>query len=70
VIEIQNALISRGYLQSPPSGVYDDDTVAAMKRFQQSESLDTTGYPTAHALNRLGLPPSPEPRSSGNPEQR
>jgi peptidoglycan hydrolase-like protein with peptidoglycan-binding domain len=65
VVEIQNALISRGYLQGPPSGAYDGNTVAAMKKFQQAESLDATGYPTARVLNRLGLPPGPGSQPPG-----
>jgi|FLYL01.1.fsa_nt_gi peptidoglycan hydrolase-like protein with peptidoglycan-binding domain len=64
VLEIQNALIARGYLEGPPSGVYDAETVSAMKRFQQAENLDVTGYPTAHALRRLGLSPGPNGSAS------
>lgn len=64
VLEIQNALIARGYLEGPPSGVYDAETVSAMKRFQQAENLDVTGYPTAHALRRLGLRPGPNGSAS------
>lgn len=59
VLEIQNALIARGHLEGPPSGVYDAETVAAMKRFQHAENLEVTGYPTAQALRRLGLSPGP-----------
>lgn len=59
VLEIQNALIARGHLDGSPSGVYDSETVAAMKRFQQAENLEVTGYPTAQALHRLGLSPGP-----------
>jgi peptidoglycan hydrolase-like protein with peptidoglycan-binding domain len=66
VIEIQNALITRGYLQGVASGVYDDATVAAMKRFQGAENIDVTGYPTAQALRRLGLTPGPDAKSPGN----
>lgn len=64
VLEIQNALIARGYLEGPPSGVYDAETVNAMKRFQQAENLDITGYPTALALRRLGLKPGPNGSAS------
>lgn|GEM_PF-1053619 len=58
VREIQLALIERGFLEGPPTGVYDARTVEAMKRFQEAEGIEVTGYPTAHALYRLGLHPA------------
>ncbi len=64
VREIQLALIERGFLEGPPTGVYDAQTVEAMRRFQQAEGIEATGYPTAHALYRLGLHPA---SSNGSP---
>ncbi len=58
VLEIQRALIERGFLPGPPTGVYDAQTVEAMKRFQEAEGIEVTGYPTAQALYRLGLHPA------------
>ncbi len=55
ISEIQQALIKRGFLETEPSGNYDDATIDAMSRFQKSQKIRVTGYPTAHALNRLGL---------------
>jgi putative peptidoglycan binding protein len=55
VYEIQQALASRGFYQGEPTGNYDEATVEAMRRFQQTENIPVTGYPTAHALRRLGL---------------
>lgn len=55
VIQIQKALKDKGFYSLEPTGVYDEDTINAMKAFQQSEHIDVTGYPTAHALKRLGL---------------
>jgi Putative peptidoglycan binding domain len=55
VIEIQQALASKGFYQGEMSGVYDDSTVDAMRQFQLKENILVTGYPTAHALRRLGL---------------
>ena len=55
VLEIQQALIGKGYLTEPASGQYDPATVGAMKAFQAKENIDVTGYPTAHALKLLGL---------------
>ncbi|MEP7271230.1 MAG: peptidoglycan-binding domain-containing protein [Acidobacteriota bacterium] len=55
VLQIQQALIGRGFLTGEPTGIYDDLTIDAMRQFQMSQKIDTTGYPTAHALKRLGL---------------
>lgn len=55
VIQIQQALAARGFLIGEPTGVYDDATTDAMRRFQIAERIDATGYPTAHSLKRLGL---------------
>jgi hypothetical protein len=55
VQQIQQALISRGFLTGEPTSVYDEATVEAMRQFQVSQKIDATGYPTAHALKRLGL---------------
>lgn len=55
VEEIQSALIQRGYLSGSPTGQYDASTIQAMKRFQSDNRLSATGYPTAHALKRLGV---------------
>ncbi len=55
VIEIQQALTSQGFFQGEMTGIYDEATVDAMRRFQSSEKISVTGYPTAHALKRLGL---------------
>ena len=55
VIEIQEALAKKGFYQGVPTGVYDETTMEAMRQFQASNQIDVTGYPTAHALKRLGL---------------
>lgn len=55
VMQIQQALLSRGFLAGEPTGIYDDLTVEAMRQFQISQKVDATGYPTAHSLKRLGL---------------
>lgn len=54
-IEIQQALASRGFYRGEMSGIYDEATIDAMRRFQTNEKISVTGYPTAHALKRLGL---------------
>lgn len=53
--EIQQALSRTGFYQGEPTGVWDDATYDAMKRYQISRRIDATGYPTAHSLKRLGL---------------
>jgi Putative peptidoglycan binding domain len=55
VLEIQQALAGKGFYQGEMTGVYDESTVDAMQRFQFKENISATGYPTAHALRRLGL---------------
>jgi hypothetical protein len=55
VFEIQYELAKRGFFAAEPNGLYDDTTVAAMWEFQKNYGLPATGYPTAHALKRLGL---------------
>jgi hypothetical protein len=55
VLEIQQSLAGRGFYQGEMTGVYDDATADAMRRFQINEKISATGYPTAHALKRLGL---------------
>lgn len=55
VTEIQNALIKAGYLDSPPSGQYDEPTIGAMKQFQSKSGLPGNGMPSALALKKLGV---------------
>lgn len=53
--EIQNALVAKGYLTTPPSGVWDKNAMAAMQRFQQDQKLEPKGRITARSLQALGL---------------
>ncbi|HZS04261.1 MAG TPA: peptidoglycan-binding protein [Blastocatellia bacterium] len=55
ITQIQEALVRKGFLTGAPTGVWDDATYDAMKRYQISQRIDATGYPTAHSLKRLGL---------------
>jgi peptidoglycan hydrolase-like protein with peptidoglycan-binding domain len=59
--EIQQALVQRGYLNAGPSGVWDDSTRDAMKRFQIENGFPPTGLPEAKSLMKLGLGPHPLP---------
>ncbi len=60
--EIQNALIRAGYLRSG-SGVWDAETVAAMRRYQQDHQWQTRLVPDARALIALGLGPNHDQRA-------
>jgi len=56
ITEIQNALIKAGYMDGPATGMYDDDTINAMKDFQAKNGMSQTGLPSAPLLKKLGVP--------------
>jgi peptidoglycan hydrolase-like protein with peptidoglycan-binding domain len=56
--EIQEALVRQNYLHSAPSGIWDQNTRAAMARFQGDHGWQTKMVPDARALIALGLGPS------------
>jgi peptidoglycan hydrolase-like protein with peptidoglycan-binding domain len=62
--EIQQALIDRGYLQGPASGVWGPDCSQALKRYQQDQNLEATGKLDSLSLITLGLGPRREPIGS------
>ncbi len=55
VNQIQAALARDGSFQGLPSGIWDDNTVAAMRRFQTAHGLNPSGKLDAPTLQRLGL---------------
>jgi peptidoglycan hydrolase-like protein with peptidoglycan-binding domain len=55
VNQIQAALAGDGSFQGLPSGKWDDNTVAAMRRFQTAHGLNPSGKLDAPTLQRLGL---------------
>jgi peptidoglycan hydrolase-like protein with peptidoglycan-binding domain len=55
VSEIQAALAKDGSFAGTPSGKWDDDTAAAMRRFQAAHGLNPTGRLDALTLQKLGL---------------
>ena len=69
VSEIQSALAKDGSFTGTADGKWDDDTVAAMRKFQASHGLNPTGRLDAPTLQKLGLgsqtagvaPPTPPP---------
>ncbi len=72
ISEIQSALAKDGSFSGKPNGKWDSDTVDAMKKFQESHSLNPSGKLDAKTLQKLGLgsqtagvaPPMPPVSSS------
>ena len=55
--EIQKALADRGYFKGEANGVWGDDSVDALKRFQADQKLDADGKINSLSLIGLGLGP-------------
>lgn len=55
ISEIQSALARDGSFDGTPNGKWDDATVEAMKKFQDSHGLNPTGKLDAKTLQKLGL---------------
>jgi peptidoglycan hydrolase-like protein with peptidoglycan-binding domain len=55
ISEIQQALAKNGAYTGNPNGKWDDSTVEAMKRFQESHGLNPSGKLDAKTLQQLGL---------------
>lgn len=55
--EIQKALAERGYFQGDTNGVWGDDSVDAVKRFQTDQKIEPDGKINALTLIGLGLGP-------------
>jgi Putative peptidoglycan binding domain len=55
--EIQQALVSKGYLHGEPNGAWDADSADALKRFQSDQSLMPDGKINSLSLIALGLGP-------------
>lgn len=55
ISEIQEALTKDGSYSGKPNGKWDDSTVDAMKKFQESHGLNPSGKLDAKTLQRLGL---------------
>ena len=66
--EIQQALASKGYLQpETPTGVWDDRSVSALKKFQQDQNLAPSGKLDSLSIIALGLGPKREQASAPQP---
>jgi len=72
ISQIQEALAKRGAFTGTPTGKWDDSTVEAMKKFQSSNGLTSSGKLDALTLEKLGLgsetaglaAPTPPPNSA------
>ncbi|MHB1316368.1 MAG: peptidoglycan-binding domain-containing protein [Minisyncoccota bacterium] len=66
VFRLQKFLVSEGFLSVSPTGNYLSLTVAAVKAFQQSQGVESTGYfgPLSRAAANNKLAQSSTPKSS------
>jgi peptidoglycan hydrolase-like protein with peptidoglycan-binding domain len=55
--EIQQALYEQGYLPAEPTGVWNPESVEALKQFQSDQKLSVTGRISSLTLINLGLGP-------------
>lgn len=72
---IQEALADRGYLaKDHRTGELDDETSAALRKFQAEEELARTGYPDRETVRKLGLTIAKVFKATGegnkNPERK
>lgn len=59
--------MAKGYLEGPATGVWDDASVDALRRFQQDQNLEPTGKLNSLSLIALGLGPKREPVAAVSP---
>jgi peptidoglycan hydrolase-like protein with peptidoglycan-binding domain len=55
--EIQQALASKGYLKTGPTGSWDQDSMDALRRFQEDQKINPSGKIDSLSLIALGLGP-------------
>jgi hypothetical protein len=55
--EIQSALAQKGYLHGEASGVWNQDSADALRRFQQDQNLQASGKLDSLSIIALGLGP-------------
>jgi peptidoglycan hydrolase-like protein with peptidoglycan-binding domain len=56
--EIQSALAKAGYFEGSTNGVWDENSVEALRRFQEDNGQDPTGKVDSLSLIKLGLGPN------------
>jgi hypothetical protein len=73
--EIQQALLSKGYLQPEhANGVWDQNSADALKQFQTAQNITASGKINSLSLIALGLGPKhedtlPRPQPAAQPDQ-
>jgi peptidoglycan hydrolase-like protein with peptidoglycan-binding domain len=66
--QIQQALASKGYLEpGAPSGVWDNSSVEALKKFQADQKLEPSGKLDSLSLIGLGLGPKRDQQPAPQP---
>ena len=55
--EIQDALAKKGYLHGDPTGVWDQSSADALRRFQEDQNLQASGKLDSLSIIALGLGP-------------
>jgi peptidoglycan hydrolase-like protein with peptidoglycan-binding domain len=66
--EIQQALASKGYLgPGTPTGVWDNSSVEALKKFQADQNLEPSGKLDSLSLIGLGLGPKRDQQPGPQP---
>lgn len=58
--EIQQALAAKGYLAGQPTGIWNQESIDALRRFQQDQHLEASGKIDSLSLIALGLGPKRE----------
>jgi hypothetical protein len=55
VLQIQQALLDKGYIGFQPNGVWDEATLAPLRKIADDRGWQTTNVPDARVLILLGL---------------
>ena len=61
--QIQTALIKQGYLTGEPTGTWDEQSIAAVRKLQSDNGWQTKIVPDSRALIKLGLGPQAPPEN-------
>ena len=62
--EIQSALAKAGYYEGSANGVWGENSVEALRRFQEDNGQEPTGKVDSLSLIKLGLGPNYERESA------
>jgi peptidoglycan hydrolase-like protein with peptidoglycan-binding domain len=65
--DIQQALASKGYFTGDATGVWDANSVEALRRFQRDQNLEPSGKIDSRSLIALGLGPKHDSTLTSQP---